>query len=105
MAPAATPGTSSASWTTRRKGLLNKAPLPHRGRGWRAANAASRVRVLATARPSPSQPCRLGPSLSRGAGEGLFFLVRFAGRVGVGFLPLRGSVVPRLGAFYADVRL
>ena len=46
----------------------------------RVASAASRVRVFAAVepsenRPSPSQPCGLGPSLSRVAGEGLFAAV------------------------------
>jgi hypothetical protein len=39
----------------------------------RVASTASRVRVTATGTPSPSHRSAMGPSLSRSAGEGLFW--------------------------------
>src|SRR5439155_5501596 len=42
-------------------------------------------RHRASARPSPSQPCGLGPSLSRGAGEGLLCAMLTVGELSAGY--------------------
>src|SRR6266542_5142109 len=47
------------------------APLPHRGRGWPRGESPRSGEGASTVKPSLSHRCAMGPSLSRGAGEGL----------------------------------